>query len=62
MITIEIKQGKDMLEKNKRAGFLSRIEKVATTDQLEKLAELSESPKLRKKLDDSFSTIKFMFG
>ncbi len=58
MIHVEITKGNGLFEKNKRAGLLARIEAVATTSQLEKLAELSESPKARKKLDTSFAMIK----
>lgn len=58
MIHVEITQGNGMVEKNHRAGLLARIETVATTDQLEKLAQLSESPAARKKLDTSFTMIK----
>ena len=37
MVNVEITNGTGMFEKSKRAGFLARIEKVASTDQLQKL-------------------------
>lgn len=62
MIHVEITNGKGMVEKNHRAGLLARIEAIVSTPQLEKLAELAESPKARKKLDTSFKMIKSLIG
>lgn len=62
MVNVPIVNGNGLVEKNKRAGLLARIESKTTTAQLEKLAELSESAKARQKLDTSFSMIKSLIA
>lgn len=62
MVNVKVTHGATLVENSKRAGYLTKIEKLATTKQLEILAELTSNDKIRKKLETSTGTIKMMFG